>query len=121
MQNSDFNPAVNVKAFRRNMAIWGLPLGLAELTVLAAVAKLFPVPTHITITALTIAIGFIIAFGGMSLFFLPLWFLSDHLHRRFGLVCPACGRWLQIGLRAVRCTRCCDAAGQERRYADKTR
>ena len=41
-------------------------------------------------------LGGVGAFVGVSIYFLPLWWLSDRLRRQYGLVCETCGAWLSF-------------------------
>jgi hypothetical protein len=44
---------------------------------------------------------------GLCIFWIPLWWMSNHLHKRFGLVCGECGRWLSFRRAGeVYCSRC---------------
>ena len=40
-------------------------------------------------------------------FWIPLWWMSNHLRKRFGLVCSECGRWLSFRRTGeVECSHC---------------
>ena len=41
-------------------------------------------------------LGGVAVFIGAFVYFLPLWWLSDRLRRRYGLVCETCGAWLSF-------------------------
>jgi hypothetical protein len=87
------------------MILWGLPLAVFQILVLITVGKLIPFPDHISVP--TMIEGLVLFFLAGCFFFVPLWWLSDRLHRNYGLVCPGCGNWLSIkSVRHMRCTRC---------------
>ena len=95
----------HLRSFRRKMTLWGLPLAAFEILVLITVARFIPIPDRLSIP--TIVGGLFLFFLAGCFFYIPLWLLSDRLHKSCGLICPGCGHWLGIrSARHMRCTRC---------------
>ena len=87
------------------MTCWGLALAVVEASVLLAVGKIVPIPDRLSFPTLLVGLLVFVAVG--CFVFFPLWWLSNHLRWRFGLLCPICGRWLSIrSEREAKCTRC---------------
>ena len=92
------------RKFNRTMNV----VGLFGLIYFALCVFLFDLAgRHFDITKLhpVLAVGLI--FAGVSIFFVPFWWVCNRLRRRFGLVCTTCGAWLSFRKSAAgECHRC---------------
>jgi hypothetical protein len=91
MSHTHSDLLVKDRRFKRAMLSWGLPLLLAEIALLGFIGNRVPIPDHISAT--TLFSGFFLFVLAGCIIYVPLWSLSHHLHKRFGLICPKCGRW----------------------------
>jgi hypothetical protein len=102
MENSDPQLVSNVRKFNRTMTLWGLPYSMLGMWILATIwnAIIPPQPASPFEVILFLV-------GVFVLVLLPLWWMSHYLRKRYGLICPTCGRWLSIRREnRVRCTHC---------------
>ena len=105
MQNTQPIHSTGGRMFKRQMTCWGLALVVVEASALIALGQIVPIPDRISFLTLLVGWLVFVAVGGFVFF--PLWWLSNHLRRRFGLLCPNCGRWLSIrSEREAKCTHC---------------
>ncbi len=105
MRDNKSELQVSFRRFQRTMLLWGSVLCAFEIALLVAVGKNVPVPEHISTTLVLVGVPVFFLVG--CIVFIPLWLLSDHLHKYFGLLCPQCGKWLSARLDGrVQCKRC---------------
>jgi hypothetical protein len=95
----------SIRRFQKAMMLWGSALLFLEIGLLAAVGKHVPIPERFSTTVFILGVPVFFLIG--CIVFIPLWLLSDRLHKRFGLLCPHCGKWLSARLDGrVWCKRC---------------
>jgi hypothetical protein len=105
MEYSDPQLISNVRKFKRKTTLWGLPYAMLSMWILVTFWNAIVPPQPFSFS---VGVKFFLIFilGGTVLL-LPFFWMSHNLRKRYGLICPVCGRRLSIKREnRVTCTLC---------------